>query len=69
MKWPCSQTHFHAHECWGSFHPMDNGIYLFVHSDSETHIIILWSIEGDQKWEAGNEMVEFTMGMDEHGVI
>ena len=48
---------------------MDNGIYIFVHSDSQTHIIILLSIEGDQKREAGNEMVEFSMGMDEHGVI
>ena len=47
---------------------MDNGIYIFVHSDSQTHIIILLSIEGDQKREGGNEMVEFNMGMDEHGV-
>ena len=48
---------------------MDNGIYLFVHSDSQTHIIILLSIEGDQKQEACNKMVEFSMEMDEHGVI
>ena len=48
---------------------MDNGIYIFVHSDSQTHIIILLPIESDQKWEASNEIVEFNMGMDEHGVI
>ena len=48
-------------------------LYLFVlrklHSDSQRHIIILLSIEGDEKREVDNEMVEFSMRMDEHGVI
>ena len=48
---------------------MENGVYLFFHCDSQTHIIILLSIEGDQKREGGNEMVEFSMGIDEHEVI